>query len=458
MASISSSTGNALDVPSLVSQLMANERTPITKLNTKISTAQSKISNFGTIKSLVSTFQTSLRALSSSVAQFATTTSDSTAASASAGTTAAAGSYSIAVTTMAKAQSLVAAGKASSSTAITSGASTVTFVVGGTSKDVSIAAGASLEDIRSAINAASLGVTASIVNDGSGAPYRLSITADATGVSNAVTSITVKTGGDAALNDLLAFNPTENAPAPAVPMAEIRPASNAVLTINGISIVKASNTITDAVQGVTLTLSKESSTATITVARDSSAMVSAANDVVSSYNALVSKMKSLVAYADSTTGTAGGALAGDGTVKMMQGQLRDILTTATTGGTMAMLGEIGISVQATGSLALDSSTFRSKLSANYSDFVNLLTSSSGFATRLDTWATATIKVGGLIDSRTTSLSSSVTTMNTQIDQLENRMSVLQKQYTATYTKLNQLLNSMNSTSAYLTQQFASKSS
>ncbi|MCX7147386.1 MAG: flagellar filament capping protein FliD [Sulfuritalea sp.] len=452
-----SSNGGTLDVQSLVSQLMAIERQPIDKLNTKVTSYQSKISSFGTLKGLASGFQTAVQGLKTSLSGFSATASDTSVFSASAASTAAAGSYSINVTTLAKASKLAAAGQLSDTAPIGAGVSTVRITVGTTDTDIAIAAGATLQDIRTAINAANIGVTATIINAGGGTPYRLALSSNSTGLSNAINKITVLTGGDADINNLLAYNPTENAPAPApaVPLAQTVAAANADFTINGIQIIKSSNTITDAIDGVTLTLSKEATPATLTVARDTSATRTAAAGFVDAYNALTSQLKSRSAYGNATT--AAPVLAGDGTVRIMLDQLRGIFLTGASGGTLTTLSQVGCSTQADGTLKLDSSKLTTAMSNDFADVTNLFSSATGFATRLDTWATSVVQTGGLIDARTTSLNTSITEYNARISKLEVRMTFLQKQYTTTYSRLNSLLASMDNTSAYLTQQFSTSS-
>jgi flagellar hook-associated protein 2 len=450
MAVASSST--VLDVPTLVSQLMAVERQPIDKLNTQISSYQTKISTFGTLSGLVSSFQTAVQGLNASLQNYSATASDSSVFSASAASTASAGTYSLSVSKLAQAQNLVAAGQASDSSAISSTASTVTFTVGGTSTDVQIAAGATLQDIRTAINAANLGVTATIVNDGSGTPYRLALTANATGASNAISSITVQAGGDTSINSLLAYNPTANPPA-SVTMTQSVAAQDAAFTLNGIAITSASNTVGNAIQGVTITLKNTTATpATLTVARDTGAINTAASGFVDAYNALTSQLRSRSAYGSATS--AAPALAGDGTVRLMLDQLRGIFTTPASGGTLTYLSQVGITSRTDGSLTLDSSKLNSAMASNFSDVSNLFSSASGFATRLDAWATSVVQAGGLIDTRTKSLNTSIQGYNDQISRLEVRMTALQKQYTTTYSNLNMLLSNMNATSAYLTSQFS----
>jgi flagellar hook-associated protein 2 len=140
----------------------------------------------------------------------------------------------------------------------------------------------------------------------------------------------------------------------------------------------------------------------------------------------------------------------------MQDQLRNIFITPATGGTLSSLSQVGITSKTDGTLALDSSVLNSAIAADYGDVVNLFSSPSGFATRMDAWATTALSAGGLIESRTESLKSYVKDRNEEVDRLENRMLALQKKYTAEYTNLNLMLSRMNSTSTFLTQQLVSQ--
>jgi len=470
---ITSSTATALDVTSLVSQLMAVERRPIDKLNTQITNYQTKISSYGTLSSLVSSFQTASSNLNTSLQKLAATPSDAGAMSATAESSAVPGTYSVSVNKLAQSQSLVAAGQTSTTTAIGTGtATTITFDFGaisggtltngvysgatftsngsGTTSITIDSTNNTLAGIRDAINAAGAGVSATIVNDGSGTPYRLSLTSTNSGASNSLKITT--SGGDAAIDSLLAYDPagTQN-------LTQTQVAQNADLTVNGIAITSASNTVNGAIQGVTLTLKNTTTTpASLAVERDTTAMHTAASSFVEAYNALASQIKSRSSYGSDSK--SAGTLAGDGTLRVMQDQLRNVFNTPASGGTLTSLAQVGIAFQKDGSLLLDSSKLDSAIAANFSDVTNLFSSSTGYATRLDAWATSTLEPGGLIDTRTQSLNNSVKTSNDEIDRLENRMSALQKKYTTEYTNLNLLLSRMNSTSTYLTQQLSNTSS
>lgn len=466
---ITSSTTTALDVPNLVSQLMAVERRPIDKLEAKVSSYQTKISSWGTLSSLVSSFQSAASTLKTSVEKITATASDTGVLSATANSTAVPGSYTLNVSKLAQSQNLVAAGQTSSTAAIGNGtATTITFdfgtISGGTLTD-GVYSGATftsngsgtagitidssnntLEGIRDAINAAEMGVTATIVNDGSGTPYRLVLTSNTSGASSSLKITT--SGGDGSIDSLLGYDP-----AGTQSLTQTQAAQNASLTVNGIAITSPSNTISEAIQGVTLSLKNTTSTpTTLAVERDTETMTSAASDFVDAYNALASQLKSRSAYGGDTS--AAGALAGDGTVRALQDQLRSIFTTPATGGTLTTMGQVGIAFQKDGSLKLDSSKLASAVSTNFSDLSNLFSSPTGYATRLEAWGKSALEPGGLIDTRTKSLKDYVKSYNTQIDRLENQMSALEKKYTKEYTNLNLLLSSMNSTSTFLTQQLS----
>lgn len=459
---ITASTSTALDVPSLVSQLMTVERKPINDLNTKVSSSQSKISTYATIGGMVSSLQTALTNLTSKLNGYSATSSDPNMMSATTGSSVVAGTYSVNVAHLAQAQTLVATGKASATSALTTAESSLTISIGGTpALPITIPAGASLQDISAAINAANLGVSATIVNDGSGTPYRLSISSSTTGLSNAVDSITIASGGDSTLNSLLAFNPTENPPAapvaPATAMTQIVAPLNASLTVNGIAISSPTNTLTEAIQGVTLVLKSPTSTpTTLTVARDNDAINKAVTGFVDAYNALATQLRSSSAFGTATT--AAPVLAGDGTVRKMIEQLRGIFMSPTTGGTLSSLSEIGITTQAGGTLKFDSTKLTSALASNFNDVSNLFNSTTGFATRLTAWASSVTETSGMLDLRKQSLNNAIKGYNEQISKLEVRMAALKAQYTTTYSNLNMMLSNMNAMSTYLTQQFSKSSS
>jgi flagellar hook-associated protein 2 len=389
VATISSAgVGSGLDVNGIVSKLMAVEQQPITNLNKKEAAFQAKISAYGSLKSALSGFQGALLGLTnaSSFKSFTATPADSTIVTASASSIAVAGSYALDITQIAQAQKLVATGQTSATASIGNGTVTIDFgtISGGTfdtvtgkytgasftsngsgAKTLTIdASNNSLSGIRDAINAANIGVTATIINDGSATPYRLSLGSGSMGQSN---SMKISVAGDVALGNLLGQDPVgvQN-------MSEVVTARNASLKVNGVAVSKTSNTVTDVISGVTLNLLKPTtSTTSVTVAQDSGSIQTSVSSFVKAYNELNTTLKNLSGY--DAAAKKGGVLQGDSTVLQLQAKVRSILTTSVsnTSGALTNLSQIGVSFQRDGSLALDSAKLSSAISSNFSDIASL---------------------------------------------------------------------------------------
>lgn len=470
MASPLASTGTgALDVSAIVTALMKIERAPVDKLDAREKTQTAKISAYGTIKSLISTLQTAAAALGSSsgnkFSSFKTTVSDTTKLSASADSTAAAGVYTVDNVTLAQSQKLVAVGQTSKTAAIGDGtATTLTFDFGtisggtltsgiytgatftsggaGTHNVVIDGTNNTLEGIRDAINTGNFGVTASIVNDGSGTPYRLAISSNSSGLSNSI-KITAS-GGDGTIDALLGYDPGVNG---GQHLTQTVAAQNAVFDVNGITITKTSNSVTDAIPGVALTLSAETtSPVTVTVARDPAAVVDAATAFVKAYNDLNSALKNGTKY------KSGSSLEGDSTLRSLQLQLREIANSTVTGGTTSHLFDAGITFTRDGVMQLDSSQLTSALTTNYSDIANLFNSTTGFATQYESLANTASNFGGTLDTRITAFQDEITRIGTERISLEARLKSIESRYRTQFSTLNVLLGSLNQTSNYLTQQ------
>jgi len=376
-----------LDVGSIVSQLMAVERKPVNVLKLKEANFQAKLSAFGSIKGAVGSFQNVLASLSNA-AKFQSlkaTPADGTVFAASASSIAAAGTYSLEVSKLAQAQKMVTTGQASSTTTIGNGTLTFDFgsIAGGAlgvdgkytgatftangngAKTVTIDANNnSLQGIRDAINAAKVGVTATIINDGGTSPYRLALSSDNVGASN---SIKISVAGDAALANLLGHNPaaTQN-------LSETAAAQNAEFKVDGVAISKASNTVSDVIQGVTLTLQKITTSPTsLVVARDTATTKSSIESFVKAFNDLNKALKESSAYNSATQ--QGAILQGDATIRTLQTQMRAVLNTAIshTDGALTTLSQIGVAFLKDGTLSLDSAKLNIAINNNFSDIANL---------------------------------------------------------------------------------------
>lgn len=413
MGLAASGIGSNLDINGIISALMEIERRPLLLLDNKEADFQAKLSAYGTLKGAVSSFQTAVNDLNniSKFQSLTATPSDKTIFTATAASTAVAGTYSIEVTKLAQAQKLAAVGQANTTDVIGNGTLTFDFgtISGGTfdplpppgtgkytgaaytsngsgTKTVTIdSTNNSLTGIRDAINAAKIGVTATIVNDGGASPYRLSLTSDAIGQKN---SMKITVSGDAALSTLLAHDPagTQN-------LSETVTAQDANLKVDGISITKTSNTVTDVIQGMTLNLLKTNSgtPATLTVSKDTSAVTTSVNAFVSAYNSVNKAVGDLTAF-DSTTKVAG-LLQGDSSAISIQNRIRRTLTASVTAltGAFTTLSDIGVAFQTDGTLALDSTKLQAAIDTNFNDIAGLFAAVGKPSDSLVTFTSATDK-------------------------------------------------------------------
>jgi len=397
MAISAPGVGSNLDVNSIVTQLMTIERRPLTLLDSKEAAYQAKLSGYGNLRGALSALQTAASALDSpsSFQAFKATAADSSILSASVSSAKSPGGYAIDVSQLAQKQTLVAAGQTSATGAIGAGASTtLTFefgtIAGGTlssgiytgasfTQDGSVPAGTvtidasnnSLQGVRDAINSASLGVTASIVKDGSAAPYRLVLQSDGSGAAR---SLRVSVSGDAAVQALLAYDAsgTQN-------LTQSVAAQDAKLSINGVAISSSSNVVGDALEGISLNVAKVGST-TLTLARDTAGVTQALQALVKAYNDFNTTLSELTKYDPQTR--QGGPLLGDPAARAVQSQLRSALSTALPGlqtSSVRILGQAGIAFQRDGSLGFDSGKLGEAL-ASHPDDVARLFASLGTAT------------------------------------------------------------------------------
>jgi len=382
MAINAAGIGSNLDVNGLVSQLMVGERQPLARLDNRETGIKAKISAFGVIRSFLGSFQTAMNGLAAP-GRFTGATATSSAAeslAATAATGAAPGTYRVETTRLAQAPSLVATGQASATAAIGAGTISIDFgtIAGGSLDEdtgtyagasftpggsglrtVTVAEGAtSLNDIRDAINAADIGVRASVINDGSAAPWRLVLDGRDSGAARAM-KITVS--GDAALASLLANDPagTQN-------LRQTAAARDAELKINGVTVTRPTNAVSDAVPGLSLNLLKSTVGApvTVTVARDTVAAKSAAESFVKAYNDVMRPINDFGNY-DVATKKAG-ALYGDPAVRALQSQLRATLNGVLSPSTREYrtLADVGITTQRDGTLALNSARFERAMASD----------------------------------------------------------------------------------------------
>ena len=403
MATISSlGIGSGLDLSSIVTGLVDAERDPTEqRLNLQEETLTAKLSAFGALKSSLSLFQGSMsNLLSASTYDIKTaSSSDESVFSTSVSSNADNGSYAVEVTALAKSHSLAtSAATVFADVNDTVGTGTLTIKFGTTAsgpysftQDTSKATqtitvsdannNTTLAGLKDYINNNDFGVRASIVNDGSG--YRLTLTSESTGANNSM-EITVSGDTDGDNNDnaglsQLAFNALAQ-----TSMTQTVAAQDAALTINGLDITRETNTVTGAIDGVTLNLLKADvgNIVNVTVGENINDLSAGIQEFVQGYNGLVETINTLTKY-DPETESAG-LLIGDATVRGIRNQLRSVISNsvAELSGNIRSLADIGIKTNANGTLDLDAAKLSSAL-ANYPTEVTALFSLQGRPTDSD---------------------------------------------------------------------------
>ncbi len=388
----SAGIGSGLDVNSIVTSLMGVEQKPLTAVTTQKTAYQSQISAYGTLKSALSTFQTSVSALSTASKFNAqtVTSGDNSVFTATADGNATIGDYAVTVSQLAKSQKLALTGFANTTDTIGTGTLTIsfgsydsvgnTFTANAAKTDVAIpitSANNTLAGVRDAINASNSSVSATIVNDGTA--NRLVITSKDTGEVNSLKISVADDDGnntDAAGLSRLAYDPTASVGS-GKNITEMQTAKNALLNIDGIAVVKASNTITDAISGMTLNLLATSggNSVSLGVTSNKDVVKASVTAFVDAYNKLDTTLRSLTKY--DATGKASGVLLGDATARSVINQIKKVMTnTITSSGTITSLSQIGVAFQASGQLALDATKLTSALTSNFNDIATLFTTSA----------------------------------------------------------------------------------
>ena len=440
---------SGLDVDGLVTSLMSVERAPLQNLQSKQASFNSKVSAFGTLKSAVSTFQAAVKALSGDALQALTATSSKAeviGASATKGGGAAAGSYAIEVRQLAQSDKLVSS-RVDAGTKF-SGSGSMDITIGGKTTTLTLT-DATLAGVSSAINKANAGVTVTIMNDGT--HDRLVITGSQSGSKNGVTI--------AATGSLARFDTTP--PPVTVPptepnMARTQTAQNAEMIIDGIAVSKSTNTVTDAIKGVTLNLAQTNvgSPVKVSFEKDAATVTKSITAFVDAYNTLATAVNKQTSY--NAISKTGAVLNGDAGARSILGSIRAELGKAVSDATgLTTLSDIGIAFQRDGTLKLEKpAKLETAIATNFEGVSSLFNSASGIGTRLTKVTEDMLGSNGLFKNRTDGLNASIKGLEKSGERMQLQLAQTEKRYRAQFTSLDAMMTSMQSMSSYMSQQLA----
>ncbi len=455
--------GSSIDVNSLVAGLMEVERAPLRAITAKNAQYQANLSAFGTAKGAMSGLQTASRALSDAMTAIPATVTTSAPAVASAtalaGTTPA--NFSLSVQTLAQAHRIYTSAFATADTVVGSGAIAIdrgsydgaTFTANAAipAVTITIPANATLNSIRDAINNADAGVTASVVNDGSG--FRLVLGANDTGAAQGMRIRTTDDDGnntDAAGLSQLAFDP-EAAAGAGRNMTQARAGSDAAFTVDGLPMTRAANDVADAVGGVTFKLTGVGDT-TVGVSRDLTKMRAALDDLIKAYNSTSGTLKSQSSYDPASR--SGGPLNGESSIRGVLAQLRKASANeyGVVGDTYRTLSALGVSVKSGGTLEVNSTKYEAAMGA---DPVAASAMIGEFARSLSSSLDSALGSGGAIAARTDGIQTAMQRLTDQQTRVEARLSAVEARYRAQFSALDGLMSRMNATNSFLTSQLGS---
>ncbi|MCM2971549.1 flagellar filament capping protein FliD [Larsenimonas suaedae] len=459
MASISSlGVGAGLDLGSLLNQLQSAERSRLAPIATQQNSYNAKLTGYGKLSSALESFQTAAKALGDpSLYQSKSAASESTAFSAALGENAQEGSYSVKVNRLATAQSLATTGQASRTDTIGTGdAGKLTITVGDKTTEVVLGSdNSSLEGIRDAINGSDAGVTASIINDGSGTPHRLVLSSETTGESSQITTSFAYDSllaTDTTMANMLNYDSADKSGN----LIETVAAQNAEVVINGLTVTSNTNTVEEAIQGVTLSLTETNETAeTLSVSQDKDTIKGAFEELVSSYNALQKVIDTQTKF-DAENGR-NGALFGESSVRNMQVQIRGAFNTSTEGTGFNYMAQIGVSLNSDGELEIDSDKLDKAIASDSAGVAELMAGAdgeSGVAGIMTSTMDRILGDDGLIDSVKDNINNRLDSLSKRYDQVSASIDATVSRYRKQFNDLDVMMSSINSTSNYLSQQFS----
>jgi flagellar hook-associated protein 2 len=458
---IISSTGlfSGLDTDKIINQLMSLERRPIEILTQKKTDYETKISSYGNFSNLLSNLKNTLLSLKkNSFLAVNATSSDNSVFTATAKSSATEGTYNINIMRIATSQTIYSQVFNSTDEAVADlsqyGTQKIKVQVGSNEPtEITIdQTNNTLLGIRDAINNAGVNIKASIINDGTG--YRLILNSNQTGASNRIT-IMVDENNDGIFEELddtdnlglsrLAFNATYdedgNITGGIVNMSQSQAGVDARLSINGLEISRSSNTISDAISGVTLNLFNNSSgrTLTLNVTKDISKIMNNVNTFVSAY-------KSILEAAKKTSTDKSSTLNSDSAVRLIAEGLRSSMRLTYEGKSLL---KFGLSHDKYGVPSLDASILEDNIKNNLSDVINTFD-----AVVTDMESKINSYINNLINSRTDGLKNSIKFIDNKIENIERVLEKKEMEYRKSFIALEKTLMQLQQSGDFLTQQFS----
>ena len=416
-----SGLASGIDTASIVESIIELERTPITTMEDTQTYLETKLDTYTEFNTLLDSFYASVTGLNNEndLNSFEVTNNGSEYFTVSTTSLADAGTYSVEIVSLAQQQKDVSSNYvADTDTTSLSGS----LQIGEETLDYD---GVTLSELVELVNDGDYGVTASLINDGTGSGYRLMLTADTAGEEFAITGT-----GSIELDTATDGHTVE--------------ATKAHLVVDGIDYYSASNTVTTAINGATITLLAESDDGAdnVTLESDAESVISTqVQELVDAYNAINTYITTISA-SDSSLGSS---------MKMVQRNLRSYLTDST----FLSLGVA--SDYETGELTFDTDVFSEAYDED-ADAIKIALvgddDNEGIMSRLDEYLTDQLdSPSGFLVTKETTIEKQISDLDDRISSLETRLEKRQEMLEAQFSAMETLISSLNSQGDYLTSFF-----
>jgi flagellar hook-associated protein 2 len=355
----SATSGQGFDVASTVTQILASAQAIETPWKNQLTALQAQDTVLSTLGTDLATLTTSLQALTDFSGVFSekqgSSSNTNVLSLSSASTSASAGSHTIVVNWLAQTSSEASSAIADPNDTL-SGSLTIqnhTFTVDSANNDTTLAS------LASAINSAGIGVSANVITDSTGS--RLSLVSKTSGVAGQL-SVTGSISG---------------ASAGPITLSISQVGKDASLTVDGVAITTGSNTVSNAIPGVTFQLlgSSPGTQIQVEITNNNTNIETAVNNFVTAYNAVINDINGQ--EKNDSSGKAE-PLFGNPTLAFIQSQITGSLFTGAASGAIKNITQLGIAVNNDGTLTLNGDTLDSALNSNFSDVTGFLQNSGSF--------------------------------------------------------------------------------
>ncbi|QDG56239.1 flagellar filament capping protein FliD [Pseudomonas sp. NIBRBAC000502773] len=433
-----SGIGSNIDTQAIVTSLVNAEKVPKqTQINTASAKATTTLSSIGKVQAALDAFRGALDSMTkdSSFTGLTGSSSDEKTATMTASNTASNGSFRLIVDQLAQASKLSSknfSGGTSTVVNTTDKPTTLTISQSGKAYDLSVPAGATLQQVRDSINTqfGTSGLSANIQTDSNGSRLIL-------------TSTNMGTGSDLTLSGTSGLD---------VGATVVDPPKDALYSIDGVSSVSKSNTITGALSGVDIKLvaastyktgsTVEKNATLITVSTNNTALKSGVKGFIDSYNALITAMNAETKVTTNLDGsTTAAALTGDSTMRSLQSTIRNEFNALSGTGAFKSLAQFGVTTSSsTGLLAIDDKKWDAAVKTNAADINSMFSGKDGMLARMksatDDFAKAST---GILATRSTSLSNTLKDLTKDQATLDERMTLLTSSLSAKYNAMDTLV-------------------